>query len=93
MAEDEVDQRRFDFGRAVFNRRKRLGLTQKLLADRIGWDRKSISRLENGNNAVTIDRLWRLTDELQVSIGELEADAAEIARRRARRARQPPRGR
>lgn len=80
--DDEVEQRRYDFGRAVSNRRRRLGLSQEALAHRIGYDRKSITRLENGSHSITIDRLWRITDALQVTIGELEADAAEIARKR-----------
>lgn len=81
-ADDEVDQRRYDFGRAIGNRRRQLGLSQEALANRVGYDRKSITRLENGSHSITIDRLWVITDELQVTIGELEAAAAEIARKR-----------
>lgn len=90
MPTDDVAQRRYDFGRALFDRRHELGLTQEALAELIGFDRKSIGRLENGTHAVTIDRLWVITDALQISIGELEQRAAVIAS--ARQQRQPPAG-
>jgi transcriptional regulator with XRE-family HTH domain len=86
VADDRADARRYFLGRAIFARRKARGWSQDELAQRIGWDRKSVGRLENGVHAVTIDRLWRITDELEVTLADLEADAAEIARRR----RQPP---
>lgn len=80
--DDEVDQRRYDFGRAIGDRRRLLGLSQEALANQIGFDRKSITRLENGSHSITIDRLWVITDALQVTIGELEIAAAEIAKKR-----------
>lgn len=80
--DDEVDQRRYDFGRAIGDRRRLLGLSQEALANQIGFDRKSITRLENGSHSITIDRLWVITDALQVTIGELEVAAAEIAKKR-----------
>lgn len=86
MADDDrAPRRRYFLGQAILVRREARGWSQEDLASRIGWDRKSVGRLENGVHAVTIDRLWRITDELQVSIGELEREAAEIARERGQR--------
>lgn len=78
-------QRRYDLGTAIYQRRKTRGLTQDELAELIGFDRKSINRVENGAHAITIDRLWMIADALQVSLGELEADAAAIAKKRRQR--------
>jgi len=88
-----AQRRRYFLGQAVLQRRKELGLSQEDLADRVGWDRKSVGRLENGVHAVTIDRLWRITDELHVTIGELEREAAAIARRRGQPLLLPESGR
>lgn len=92
---DPVDilQRRYDFGEAVARRRKAVGLTQDRLAEIVGCDRKSINRLENGSNAVTLDRLWPVADALNISIGWLEEEAREIAKQRQQRSAQRRRGR
>ena len=84
MADDHIMQRRYDLGTAIYQRRKTRGLTQDELAEIIGFDRKSINRVENGAHAITIDRLWLIADALQVSLGDLAADAADIAKKRLR---------
>ena len=84
-SEDAGRQRRYDFGLAVQQERLGQGLTQEALAAQIGFDRKSINRLENGTTAMTLDRIWRVADALDVSIGELESRAVDIANERRRR--------
>lgn len=81
---DEIRQRRYDLGKVVARRRKEMGLTQDRLAEIVGCDRKSINRLENGSHAITLDRLWPVADALHTSIGWLEDEAREIARKRQR---------
>jgi transcriptional regulator with XRE-family HTH domain len=78
-------QRRYDFGLAVQQQRQVRGLTQEALAAQIGFDRKSINQLENGTTAMTLDRIWLVADALNVSIGELESRAVDIANERRRR--------
>ncbi len=82
------EQRRYDFGRAVQRRRRSRGLTQEALAGAIGFDRKSINRLEKGTHSMTLDRIWAIADALEVTIGELESDAAGIANERELRSQQ-----
>ena len=84
-SEDAGRQRRYGLGVAVQQERLDQGLTQEALAAQIGFDRKSINRLENGTTAMTLDRIWRVADALDVSIGELESRAADIANERRRR--------
>lgn len=81
----EIRQRRYDLGKAVRRRREAMGLTQDGLAEIVGCDRKSINRLENGSNAITLDRLWPVADALHISIGWLETEAKQIAKERRQR--------
>lgn len=64
-------RRRHAFGAAVRNRRKALGLTQPVVAERAGYDRQSISRIENAAYSPSLDRLWALADALQCPLSEL----------------------
>lgn len=68
-------------------RRRSRGLTQEALAGAIGFDRKSINRLEKGTHSMTLDRVWAVADALEVTVGDLERDAADIASERALRSR------
>lgn len=89
MADDQqAKRRRYLLGQALLAHRERQGLSQEELAHRIGWDRKSVGRLENGVHSVTIDRLWRITDELAITIGDLEREAAELATSREQQQQQ-----
>jgi transcriptional regulator with XRE-family HTH domain len=68
-------ERRLAFGRAVRAARKAAGLQQWRLALLAGCDRQSITRIENGAHAPTLDRLWPLADALGVSLSDLCATA------------------
>ena len=61
-------------------RRRRL-LTQAELAGRSGVDRKTVSRIENGVHAVTIDHLFALAEALDVPAASLVHDYASAGRR------------
>jgi len=62
-------------------RRRSLGLTQEGLAERVGCDRRSISRLETAAHSPSLDRVLVLADGLGVSLIELfdDFDQAEAA--------------
>ena len=70
---DRVRERRLQFGEAVRDRRLAAGLSQEALAERCGFDRKSISRVETGAFSPSLDRVFRLADALEVSVDELVA--------------------
>jgi transcriptional regulator with XRE-family HTH domain len=68
---DLVRERRLLFGEAVRERRLAAGLSQEALAERCGFDRKSISRVETGAFSPSLDRVYRLADALEVPIDDL----------------------
>jgi len=51
--------------------RKGKGLTQEELADAIGMDQASISRIENRKQPVTVEQLRCIADALEVPIEQL----------------------
>lgn len=60
-------------GKFIAELRRREGLTQEALGERIGVTNKTISRWENGNYMPDIEMLQLLARELKVSINELLA--------------------
>lgn len=60
--------------------RKKRGLTQVELADMAGCEQATVSRVENGSEAVTLRQLRQLADALGVTLADLfldDRDAAE----------------
>jgi len=51
--------------------RKKLNITQKLLADAIGYSEKTVSKWETEGSVPSIDALFRLANIFRVSIAEL----------------------
>ena len=80
-----MHQRRARFGDVVKERRTELGLSQEDLAERCGFDRKSISRVETGAFSPSLDRVWRLADGLDLPISDLFAELGDPPPRRRRR--------
>jgi len=58
-------------GKNVASRRKALALTQSQLAERLGVETETISRLERGTNLPSLQRLANLCEVLETSIAEL----------------------
>ncbi len=52
-------------------RRKALALTQLQLAERLGVETETISRLERGTNLPSLQRLASLSEELETSVADL----------------------
>ena len=65
------DQRRAWFGHAVRDRRGLLHLSQGQLADRAGLDRKTVNRVELAVQNLSMERMWRLADALDLDVREL----------------------
>jgi Predicted transcriptional regulators len=61
-----VQQHRWDVGARIRALRRGLGLSQVQLAERIGMDHRTISRLENGYRNTGIDELVRIARGLDV---------------------------
>jgi transcriptional regulator with XRE-family HTH domain len=78
------------FGHTVREARKALHLSQEKLAERVGCDRQSINRIENAAYSPNLDRLFRLSDALQMGLAEL-VGLAEVDHVTAQRWRNIPR--
>lgn len=57
-----------DFGKAVKERRKELGYTQKYLSDFTGYSTSFISELENGKPTIELERALRLANMLGIDV-------------------------
>ena len=71
------------FGAAVRQLREQRGLSQSALAKRLGTSQPTLSALEHGQRNPGLDALFRLAEQLDVSIVEL-AEAVEKQRALAR---------
>jgi len=66
----EMDIRE-SFGRNLRHYRKRAGLSQEVVAERMGVDRAHVSSMERGRQNVTLLTLWQAAEALQVSAADL----------------------
>ena len=60
-----------ELGKQIRNRRKRLGLTQEELAERLGVGHQALSRIEQGKMAPKMERLPLLAENLQCAVADL----------------------
>lgn len=58
-------------GKNIARRRKELGLTQEVLAERVGVGQQSLSRIEQGHMAPKFERLQMFADALEWSVMDL----------------------
>jgi transcriptional regulator with XRE-family HTH domain len=61
-------------GRQIRTARRERGLTQEKLGERVGLDRKTINRAENGRITLTLDALVAIAAALHVPPAELFRD-------------------
>ena len=61
----------FDFGNRLYQLRKKAGLSQKQLGDKVGLSNKSVSKWENGLAKPGLDVVHMLADVLSVSVDDL----------------------
>lgn len=70
-------------GRRVRLRRKLLGLTQTVLADRVGITFQQVQKYENGTNRIGASRLYEIAAALDVPVSFFFDDLpAELGRQR-----------
>ena len=82
MAEKTQKPVMASFGSSVSERRKMLGISQEVLAERVGISQESLSRMEKGFIAPRFERLRLFADALECSISDLfrvESDVSEQA--------------
>ncbi len=60
-----------NLGRSIAHRRKSNGFTQAQVADRVGVEKETISRIENGSISPTIHRLLQFSDLFECTLSEL----------------------
>lgn len=61
----------FDFGNRLYQLRKKAGLSQKQLGDKVGLSNKTVSKWENGLAKPSLDVVHMLADVLSVSVDDL----------------------
>ena len=62
-------------GQAVRRARERRGITQLQLAEEVGRDESTITRLEFGRHASRVDLLWDVAAALHIPLSRLIAEA------------------
>lgn len=75
---DDADWRRFlkSIGRGLLERRTSNGLTQQQVAEQVGIQPESVSRIENGQIAPTLMRLQQFASIYDCSITALVSEAS-----------------
>lgn len=71
MSRDDVVKK---FGRRVRQIREAKGLSQTVLAERVGTEQASISLLENGKQEPRLKLIWEIAGGLKVSLSEMFKD-------------------
>ncbi len=67
----DVEMRRRWFADAVRARRRALHLSQEQVAQRSGLDRKTVNRVEQAVQNLSMDRMWRLAEALDLDVRDL----------------------
>jgi transcriptional regulator with XRE-family HTH domain len=66
-----MDDIRIRFGRAVRQKRHKLGVSQEAFADLCGLDRSYIGGIERGERNVALVNLEKIAEALNISLAEL----------------------
>jgi transcriptional regulator with XRE-family HTH domain len=66
---------RLAFGMAIRERRATLGLSQEQLAEMVGCHRNYMGRIERGEQNITLDMMFRVSQSLGASIAEIARKA------------------
>jgi transcriptional regulator with XRE-family HTH domain len=67
----DVEMRRRWFADSVRARRRALHLSQEQVAQRSGLDRKTVNRVEQAVQNLSMDRMWRLAEALDLDVRDL----------------------
>ncbi|MCL6687766.1 DNA-binding transcriptional regulator, XRE-family HTH domain [Pseudomonas citronellolis] len=69
-----------EVGAAIANRRRAKGLTQAQIAEGIGVEKETISRMENGVISPTLHRLGQIAEILECPLSDLfRKDSIDVA--------------
>lgn len=68
------DRRSIELGRLVTQWRKEVGLSQAALADALGTQQATVSKLEAGAYRLTVVQLLSVLDACGLSLGEVSGD-------------------
>lgn len=77
-AADERDQRLRQIGQRVRDRRQELALSQRGLAERLGVSPPNITRIEGGNQNLTVDTMCKLAEALEMPLDELFSGRSDL---------------
>ena len=66
----------FEFGNHLYQLRKKAGLSQSQLGEKVGVSNKAVSKWENGRNMPGLDIVRRVADILGVSVDDLLSSAS-----------------
>jgi transcriptional regulator with XRE-family HTH domain len=66
-------------GQRIKELRERYGLQSKELADKAGLNRSALSKIENGNQQITMRELAAIAEVLGISLAELLEDTDPLA--------------
>lgn len=81
MSGDELNH---SVGRLIAAERRRAGLTQADLAERLGWPRDTLIHYEHGRRAISVDRLQAIAEALAIHPAVLLIDRPETQKLVAR---------
>lgn len=60
-------------GQNIRNYRKRKGLKLETLADNLGIDKSTLSKMETGRISITIERVGKIAQALEINFNDLMA--------------------
>ena len=71
-----MDEKTFikSVGKAIARHRQSCGLTQQQVADTLGVEKTTLSRLETGSNAPTLSRLWQLSEIFRCDVRDFMSE-------------------
>ena len=70
----DIEKLRFHIGSNIAAYRKKFGLTQAELAERLNYTDKAVSKWERGESVPDVQTLVQLADQFDVTVNELIAD-------------------
>ncbi|MCM3789912.1 helix-turn-helix domain-containing protein [Domibacillus indicus] len=77
--EEDVEQL---IAQNIIRRRKKLGLTQKQMADQLNTQQSVVSRIETGNHNLTIANLKGIAEVLETDVSSLVARETGLTHKR-----------
>jgi transcriptional regulator with XRE-family HTH domain len=77
MSTKKPNSRDIEVGQRIRSRRTALGMSQKILGERLGISFQQVQKYEKGTNRITIDRLRQISEALGTSVNFFISGNAE----------------